>query len=341
MPSSDCDSEALQAALDRYRTANGRRRNRQDELTQYLKELQQAEETENLETAKKVAEVLELLSQTGGAIEEKSRFGGLESAFKALGLITQAFIDDIRARNERENRAERLRILRDALRVELEEEEKARDKAGVLLDAYWECTERLAPKRARFQLDLQTEGGFLGIVARSEIGCTGEGELRCTNPCVGTIARLWRWLEDPTLAEEYQARGELTLSIPLFLWTSAGAEVKANNVTHQEDGGPLSFDLRVRWLRGKPDQLDVLYILPAGKRMQHVRGEISVFGHGQSFSSDQDLMSSVNMVFRVHAEPPGGRQRLSAGSDPSATWRSSDAQTHAWGRSALDVTITR
>jgi len=339
MPGSDCDSPALQEALTRYRRANARRRNSQAELEQLVKELRQQDDTRDLEATKKLTEILELLAQAGGAVEDKSLFGGLETIEKALGLITQAMIDKIRERHARENAAERLRILSETLRLDVEEEHEARDKAGVLLDAYYACTEKFIPKRVRFQLDAQIEGGFLGIVARSEVCISGEASLHGVKTCSGTEERLYRWLDDPTLAEQYDAKGELSLTIPVYLWTSARSDVKALNVTHHEDGGALSFDLSVRWYRGKPDQLDVLWVLLVGSRVQHVRGEVSVFGHSQSFSSDHDLMQSVRQALTSHAEPL--QRHLYAGCEPGATWHHSDTKTQSFGRSALDVAISR
>lgn len=341
MPGCDCDSQALQDALRHYRHAVDRTNNQLAELQQYLKELNQDQETQGLESVKRAGELLELGGQLGSAMKERSIFGGLEVLGKALAMSMQEMIDDLRERHQAENRAERLRILQEDLRLDLEEEIEAREKARGLFDAYFECTDRLIPKHIRFQLDIQAEGGFLGIVARSELSCSAQGELTPLAPRPDSLQRLARFLADPELPEYYQGQGTLTLTVPAYLWTASRSDVKAVDVTHQEDGGPLSFQCRARWLRGKPTQLELLYITPAGKYMQHVRGQVVVFGHGQSFNSDHDLIPQVSLALQHYVGLQQGALCLSAAAEPGATWHTSDSHPHASGRSLLDLTITR
>ena len=341
MPSCDCDSQALQDALRHYRHKVERTNNQLAELQQYLKELDQDQETKGLESVKRAGELIELGGQLGSAMKERSIFGGMEVLGKALAMAMQEMIDDLRERQQEENRAERLRILREELRLDLEEEAEAREQARTELDAYWDCTDRLIPKHIRFQLDIQADGGFLGIVAHSELCSIGQGELRPVEPRPNSLQRLARWLADPELPEYFQAKGELSLTVPAYQWTSSRSDVKAADVTHSEDGGPLSFQCRARWLRGKPSQLELLYITPSGAYTQHVRGQIIAFGHGQSFNSDQDLLPSVSLDLQHYMGIQKGALCMSAAADPAVAWHVSDSHAHASGRSLLDITVTR
>lgn len=339
MPSSECDSEALQEALRHFRRAHERRQNTLAELQQFKKELDQDKDTETAESVKKIGELIEMTGQIGGTMEKPSAGSGLETLGKLVSMISAMIIEDVRAGNLAANRAERLRILQEALRLDLEEEMELREKAMVLLDEYWACTERMAPRRLRFALTIRAEGGFLGITARSEVAVIGEAGLECMDPCTGSLARLGRWMHDPELGERYSAKGEATLSVPLHEWTSTGAPVRATNVTHEESGGPLTFDAVVRWLRGRPDTLELLRIPLQGTVTQHVQGEVEVFGQGQSFSSDQDLGQVASRMLWEHAGLAEVRIRMCA--EASTPWHGSDALTHASSSSALELTITR
>jgi len=339
MPSSECDSEALQEALRHYRHAAERTRNQLAALQQYVRELEQDEATRGLESVKRGGELTELAGQIAGAMTETSPGGVLEALGKVVAMAAQEAIDDMRAGNLEANRAEHLRILEEDLRLDLEEEIEARDKARALLDAYWECTERMAPRRIRLALTMQAEGGFLGITARAEMGLSGEAELVCVDPCGSSLERLQRWMQDPELSERYGAKGELTFTIPLYEWTSSGSEVRATQVTHEESGGALTFDAVIRWFRGRPASVDLFRITPLGTLNQHVQGEIMVFGQGKSFSSDQDLVPVASRAFMAHVGTAEPRVRMCA--EPPSPWHGSDELPQAWGRSALDVTITR
>lgn len=339
MPSSACDSDALQEALRHYRRATERTQNKLAELQQYLKELNQDNDTMVLESVKKSGELLELAGQIAGALTERKGPEVLEAVGKLVTTIAQKLLDDVNAGNLEANRAEHLRILQEALRLDLEEELEQRDKARALFDVYWECTERMAPRRIRFELTIWAEGEFLGITARSEVCLTGEAELGCMDPCGGSMERLQRWLKDPDLSERYSAKGELALDIRLYEWTSTRSDVRADGVTHEERGGPLSFEAVVCWLRGRPASLDLLRITPFGTLTQHVQGEVVVFGQGKSFSSDQDLGQTAARAFFQHAGTSEPKLRMC--SEPPSAWNGSDAVRHTWGRSALTLTVTR
>jgi hypothetical protein len=110
-------------------------------------------------------------------------------------------------------------------------------------------------------------------------------------------------------------------------------------VTHEERGGPLSFEAAVRWFRSRPASLDLFRITPFGTLTQHVQGEVVVFGQGKSFSSDQDLGQTARRAFYEHAGNTEPKLRMCA--EPLSVWHGSDAVTHSWGRSALDLTVTR
>jgi hypothetical protein len=64
-----------------------------------------------------------------------------------------------------------------------------------------------------------------------------------------------------------------------------------------------------------------------------------IFGQGKSFSSDQDLAQTARRAFYEHAGNTEPKLRMCA--EPPSVWHGSDAVTHAWGRSALDLTVTR
>lgn len=339
MPSSECDSEALQEALQHYRRASDRARNTLAKLQQYLRELEQDESTRTLESIKKGGELTELAGQIAGAMTEGTPGGVLEALGKATSMAAQEVIDDMRAGNLDANRAEHLRILEEDLRLDIEELVEKRDEARALLDAYWACTERMAPRRLRFALTVQAEGGFLGITARSEMVLTGDAELVCMDPCPDSFERLLRWIEDPELSERYAAKGALTFAIPLYEWTSSGSEVRVTGVTHAEQGGALSFEAVLQWFRGRPASVDLLRVTPFGTLTQHVQGEILVFGQGKSFSSDQELIAVASQTLRAHVGAAEVRVRMCA--EPPSPWHGGDALPQAWGRSALDVTVAR
>lgn len=336
MPYQECDSEELQAALRLYRRSSDRRRNTLAELKLYLRELSEMKDLKALESLKKLGEFVELAGQVTEAIREPKAPAVMQALGKLAAEIAELILDDIRAGRLAANQAERLRILEESLRLDVEEDIDRREAAQALVDAFWACTERLAPRRLRFALTLQSEGGFLGVTARSELRCEGEAEL--IPEYVGEAAkRPRRCLDEPELTEFYTTEGEITATMTCHEWMSPASGIQVSGVSHELRGGPLRFRAELRWPRGRPSSLEISWLTSSGDLMLHISGTVVAWGQGQTFTSNADAAATTARVLREHL----GTGSLRAEAEPGQPWQITSTLPHASARSTLDITVSR
>lgn len=338
MPYQECDSEELQESLRRYRRATERTQNTMAEIELFLRELNQLNELKGLESLKKAGELMELGGQVTGAMREPTGQNIAEALGKVVAECAEEMIEAEKAGHAEANQAERLRILQERLRLDLEDEVDRREEAQRHVDAFWECTDRLAPRRVCVSLTMQATGGFLGITTRSEVRCEGEAELTSID-AHAPLERPWQCLQEPELVERFQGTGALTVTVPVYEWVSTGSAVQVSGVKHEVLGGPLTFEVVVRWSRARPSRLDLLRITPRGSLTMHVEGTVVAFGQGQTFASDQDVGRTATVAFALQVGTLAPRFRMEAA--PASEWHGADALERAWGRSALDVRVMR
>ena len=199
----------------------------------------------------------------------------LEAFGKAVSMGTQEIIDDARGDDLNADRAERLRILEEALRIEVEQEHADKERVRRLFMDYWACTEQQAPRELTLTLEVESRSGTL-IGISGALRCEGRVKLASLEPCEDFLGRFNRWLEDPAMSEGFTGTGELILTITSFTWTSSMPAIEVRDFTNELIGGPLQFRPVVRWLRGAPAVLDLLGISILGQpddaRPGHHRG---------------------------------------------------------------------
>lgn len=278
MAANPCRTKELDAALDAARLAWDRHLLARQELQAQVATLRRGLGRGDLERSARVDEFVERFGQLTGAVDAGVKVGAAVDAFSAAAaLVIDPGPGEVESGGIPSPQVAKLTIL--VRRVESTARAFAhrREQSRPLFERYWECTERLRPRRV--ELRIETDGAMSAGLATARLRRTWTARAMLTaqsaSGSTSFSARFARWLTDPSLPQQLSGSGVVTSTMPTYDWTQSRTDIQVTAAKPVTSGGPLRAQFQVFWHRGDPGYASVT-VTSSGEQTVTLRVQLTV-----------------------------------------------------------------
>lgn len=263
MAANPCRTKELDAALDAARLAWDRYLLARQELHAHLSGRHRARSRDDRAGVARVEELVERFGQLTEAVDAGGKIGPAVDAFSAAAelVIEHEAGDPASAGAPLAPASAQGRLAIQVRRVESTARAfvHRRELSRPLFQRYWDCAERLRPRRV--ELRIETDGAMNAGLATARLRRIWTARATLTAQAApgsaSFSARFARWLADPSLPQQLSGVGVVTSTMPTYDWAQSRPDIQVTAAKPVTSGAALRAEFQVFWHRGDPGYASV------------------------------------------------------------------------------------